>query len=581
MNNFSKKLHSAAFWASIVGVIAFLFDYGFSKHDSIQQVIDAIYFIVITIGLISTFVRYIERRQTIKKKIIFFDTISVLITLYVLYVYIIEGLAFENHLILENPVWLVTAVILAFFRSFSEQRLNLSRAYLNPAQLFIVSFLIIILTGTFLLLMPHATHGEISFINALFTSTSAVCVTGLAVEDTGTFFTPYGQSIIMVLIQIGGLGILTFASYFTYFFKGGSTFENQLTLSEMTNSKTIGNVFDVLKNIIIITAVVEMTSSIMIYFSLDSSLFSSRYDQMFFSLFHGISAFCNAGFSTLSNSTYTAEYRFNYPLQLIIIATFVMGGLGFPIVVNIVKYFQNKIIHLFKITRRKKHKPWILSLNSRIALITTFSLTGIGLLLFIFLEYNNTLTEHGFLGKVVHSLFGVTTPRTAGFNSIDMSTLRLPTVMLVIFLMWVGASPASTGGGIKTNTLAIALMSITSLAKGKDRIEVFRREISEISIRRAFATITLSIFVVGIGIGLVSICDSEKGLRNIAFEVFSAYSTAGLSLGITGDLSNASKIIIIIIMFVGRVSMLSIMVSVFKKSKHKNYRYPKEEITIN
>lgn len=582
MNYDLKKLYRTAFWASVLGIFAFIFDFGFSKATLIQQIIDGFYFIVIALGLIATFARYFENPNLLKRKVAVFDIISVAYTLYIFYMYLFIGEAFKTDLILENPIWVVLAVILTFIREFSEQKLNLNRTHFNPAQIFILSFLTIILIGSLLLMLPKATHNGISFIDALFTSTSAVCVTGLIVVDTGTYFTFFGQSIILFLIQIGGLGILTFASYFSYFFKGGSTYENQLTLSEMTNSQKIGDVFSTLKNIIVITAIVELTAAILIFLSLDKSLINSFSDKAFFSVFHAISAFCNAGFSTLSNSIYETGFRFNYTLQLIIIATFVLGGLGFPIVVNIIRFIKHKIVNIFRFNSKEKiHKPWVLNINSRITLVTTLSLTTVSFILFFILEYNNTLSEHTLFGKVVNALFGAATPRTAGFNSVDMTSLAFPTVMITFLLMWIGASPASTGGGIKTSTFAIATLNILSLAKGKQRIEVFRREIADISVKRAFATIALSLIVIGSGIVLITIFDPEKGLLNIAFESFSAYSTVGLSLGITGSLSSASKIIVILIMFVGRVSMLSIIVALFKKIKHKNYRYPSEEITIN
>jgi len=582
MNFDLRKLYITAFWASVLGMFAFVFDYGFSNEFLVQQLIDGFYFVVIALGLFSTFARYFEKPILFKRKVALFDLVSVVYTIYIFFMYLFVGEAFKTDLILENPLWVVLAVILSFIREFSELKLNLNRTYFNPAQLFILSFLTIILLGTLLLLLPKATHNGISLIDALFTSTSAVCVTGLIVVDTGTYFTIFGQSIVLFLIQVGGLGILTFASYFSYFFKGGSTYENQLTLSEMTNSQKIGDVFNTLKNIIMITALVELTAALFIFFSLDSSFFNNFTDKVFFSLFHGISAFCNAGFSTLSNSIYETGFRFNYTLQLVIIATFVLGGLGFPIVVNLINYLKHKIFNFFRFNSKvKTHKPWVLNINSRISLITTLLLTSIAFVLFLILEFNNTLADHSLYGKIVNALFGAATPRTAGFNSVDMNALAFPTVMITFLLMWIGASPASTGGGIKTNTFAIATLNILSLAKGKQRIEIYRREIADISVRRAFATIALSLIVIGSGIVLITIFDPEKGLLNIAFESFSAYSTVGLSLGITADLSTASKLIVISIMFVGRVSMLSIIVAVFKKIKHKNYRYPSEEITIN
>lgn len=579
--NFNINLfYRIAFWMSLIGLIAIISDFGFTQNHNSQFFLDGFYFFILSIGLLSTFSRYLQDRKLFKRKAYIFDLISVGFTLWLYYMYLFVGVPFETDLILENAIWVKIAVLFTFIREFSELKISFKRTFLNPAQLFILSFIVIILIGSFLLILPNATYKGISYLDALFTSTSAVCVTGLAVVDTATHFTVFGQTIIMILIQVGGLGILTFASYFSYFFKGGTTYENQLALSDMTSSKKLGEVFSTLKYIILITFGIEIFSGILIYTSIDSSNFSSQSEQLFFSAFHSISAFCNAGFSTLSNSLYDTGFRFNYYLQLIIILTFVLGGLGFPIVVNMLKFLRYKIMTLIS-PRKSKYLPWVLNLNSRITLITTLSISLVAFVAFYYLEYNNTLTEHKGFGKIVTALFGATTPRTAGFNTIDTAAMTLPTLMMVFLLMWIGASPQSTGGGIKTSTFAIATLNILSLAKGKSRIEIFRREIAEISVRRAFAIISLSLIVIGNAIMFISIFDPEKQLLDIAFECFSAYSTVGLSLGITADLSSASKYVIIILMFVGRISMLSLVIAVFKKIKHKNYSYPKEEITIN
>jgi Trk-type K+ transport system membrane component len=375
---------------------------------------------------------------------------------------------------------------------------------------------------------------------------------------------------------------LTFASYFSYFFKGGTTYENRIALGDMTSSRKLGEVFSTLKYIILITFGIELFSGVLIYTSINSDAFDSKLEQLFFAAFHAISAFCNAGFSTLTYNLYETGFRFNYYLQLIIIFTFVFGGLGFPIVVNILTYLKYKISTLLSFTSRKRiFKPWVLNLNSRITLVTTLSISAIAFVLFYVLEYNNTLAEHNGFGKMVTALFGATTPRTAGFNTIDPAAMTFPTLMMVFLLMWIGASPQSTGGGIKTSTFAIATLNILSLAKGKGKIEIFRREIADISVRRAFAIISLSLMVIGLAIMVISLLEPEKVLMDIAFECFSAYSTVGLSLGITGGLSAPSKVVIMLVMFVGRISMLSLVIAVFKKVKHKNYSYPKEEITIN
>ncbi|MBD3631334.1 potassium transporter TrkG [Cyclobacterium sp.] len=577
-----KLLYRVALWVSVLGIIAFVSDFGYAQSDWSQQLFDGFYFVVLGIGIVSTFARYLQNQALLKRKVFIFDFLSICFTLWIYYQFLFVGVPFETDLLLGNPIWVRIAVLFTFIREFSEVKLNYKRTVLNPAQLFVFSFLLIILFGTFLLMLPKATYEGISFADALFTSTSAVCVTGLIVVDTGSYFTDFGQIIIMVLIQIGGLGILTFASYFSYFFKGGATYENQLALSDITSSKKLGEVFSTLKYIILITFSIELVSGILIYSSLDAEHYSSQYERLFFAVFHSISAFCNAGFSTLSNSLYESDFKFNYPLQLTIIGTFVLGGLGFPIVANSINYLKYQVRKWVSFGKNKAaFRPWVLNLNSRITLITTFSITTIAFVAFYLLEYDNTLSEHSGLGKVVTALFGATTPRTAGFNSIDTAAMLFPTIMMVFLLMWIGASPASTGGGIKTSTFAIATLNMLSLAKGKDRIEVFGREIAAISIRRAFAIISLSLIVIGMGIMLISIFDSEKSLMDIGFECFSAYSTVGLSLGITASLTTQSKLILILVMFVGRVSMLTIIIAVFKKVKSKNYRYPSEELTIN
>lgn len=577
-----KIFYRGAFILSLFGLLAFVFDLGFSHSVQSQKILEDIYFVLLGIGAFAIILRYIERGFKAPKKVLLFDVFYILFTTLIFYDFLIADNSLITHPLLQHSGWIKFAVFLFFVREFFEIRFNFKRTVLNPAQLFVLSFLFIIVLGAFLLMMPNATNGNLSFIDALFTSTSAVCVTGLIVVDTATFFTEFGQFIILILIQIGGLGILTFASYFSYFFRGKSSYENQLTLSDMTNSKNLSEVFSTLKYIILITLTIEFSVALFIYFSVEDIAFPSFQKHAFFALFHSVSAFCNAGFSTLTNNLYEDGFRYNYFMQLAIITAFVLGGLGFPIVVNIMKFVSYHIRKLITFGKSKVvYKPWILNLNSRITLITTIALTVIGFIGFFALEYNNTLADHSGFGKIVTALFGATTPRTAGFNTIDMSKMLFPTTMLVFLLMWVGASPASTGGGIKTSTFAIAILNFISLAKGKSRIEVFRREISDISVSRAFATIALSLMVIGFGILIITIKDGRFGLMHIAFECFSAYSTVGLSLGITGGLSTLSKAVLIVIMFVGRVSMLSILIALFKKGKYKNYRYPKEEITIN
>lgn len=580
-----SQLRRLSFWLSLFAIGVIIFDLGFSHDPATESYLTNFYFLTLSIGTATIIARYFIRKDSLLLKVKIFDAIIVFLFA-VLFLaktdYIHDGLPFLNFF--NSMGWVYVAIFTYFIREFSTLQINFNKDVINPAQLFIGSFIFLIIIGTFLLMLPKATYDGISLLDALFTSTSAVCVTGLIVVDTGTYFTQFGQTIILILIQIGGLGIMTFASYFSYFFRGKSSYENQLMLKDVTNSQKLGEVFTVLKKIVLLTFTIELIGAVFIFFSVQKVLVPGFIDRIFFSIFHSISAFCNAGFSTLENSLYEAEFQFNYSLQLIIMGLFVLGGIGFPLLFNLyrylVYYFRNKLISL-RHPKESVHIPWILNLNSRIVLVTTGILLLAGTVLFYFFEYNNTLAEHSTFGKIVVSLFGAATPRTAGFNSIDTSALNFSTIMIVFILMWIGASPGSTGGGIKTTTFALATLNFFSIARGKDRVEVYRRHISDLSMRRAFAIMALSLAVIGTAVFLIASFDSEMTLLSIAFECFSAYSTVGLSLGITASLSASSKLVIIATMFIGRVSMLTILIAILSRVKHLNYQYPKEEILMN
>lgn len=574
---YAKWVHRTILILHLLAFVGLVTDYGFEVIQPLRTSIMTLYITVLVIGIFYTALKYIYHRKEFILGVFIFDLLSVLFILYCLVKQIsIEGLS-------ETTYWIRLAVILKLIREFTRARLSYKRSFLNPAQLFIISFIGLIVIGALSLMLPKATYEGISFIDALFTSTSAVCVTGLIVVDTSSYFTPFGQTLIMLLIQAGGLGILTFASYFSYFFKGGATYENQIALSDMTSSSKIGEVFTTVKRILLITFLVESIGAFLIYINLDDSLISSFSDRVYFSVFHSVSAFCNAGFSTLPNGMAEQGFVFNYPLQSTVILLFVFGGLGFPIVINSIRYIKHIVRRymLWFLKEKNNYRPWILTLSNKINLITTFALIVLGTVVIYFKEFNNVLSGHTGMGKVVTAMFTATTPRTAGFNSVDFSQLHFSSIIIIILLMWIGASPASTGGGIKTSTFAIATLNFLSLAKGKTKIEIFRREVADISVRRAFAMMSLSLVVIGMAIFLVAHYDNHIPLLDIAFECFSAYSTVGLSLGITGELSVASKLVLIITMFIGRVTMLSILIAVFKKVRQASYSYPTDEILIN
>jgi Trk-type K+ transport system membrane component len=227
-----------------------------------------------------------------------------------------------------------------------------------------------------------------------------------------------------------------------------------------------------------------------------------------------------------------------------------------------------------------KHTPRVLNVNTLLVIITSSVLLVVGMVLYFLLEYNNTLAEHSPYGKVVGAFFGSVTPRTAGFNTVDMAALTAPTVLLYLLLMWIGAAPASVGGGIKTTTFAVAILNIVSLARGKDRVEVFRREIGNESVNKAFAIILLSLLVIGLAVFLITVFDPQMELAAVAFECFSGFSTVGLTVGITALLSTPSKLVLVLTMFLGRVGTLTLIIGLMRKVSTLRYRYPKETIII-
>lgn len=579
-----RLLNKLTIFISLIGVGVALIDSGFTLSTWLQHVFHLFYLTIILLGFIATIWRYLRAKTRLSvNKVAIFDLLASVAIFLLLAIHFTELARSGLSMPVDGFIAIKIAVFVTFIREISDNNFNLNRAFLNPGQFFILSFLAVVLVGSLMLMMPNATNEPITFIDALFTATSAVCVTGLIVVDTATRFTTFGQVIIIGLIQIGGLGILTFVTYFSYFFKGGVSYETQLSISEMNFSRRLGDMVSTLKSILYVTFGVEALAAMLIYISIYDLPGMNFSERLFFSVFHAISAFCNAGFSTFSAGLYDESLRFNYPLQLIISTTFLFGGMGFLIVANLLRYLRHRTQRaLHPHDPRYGYQPWLLSINSRITLITSGVLLLIGLIGVLMFEYNGILAEHSsFYGKVITGLFTAATPRTAGFNIADMDALAFPTIMLTIFLMWIGASPNSTGGGIKTSTFAIAVLNTLSLARGQTKVEVFQREIADISIRRAFSIMWLSLLVIGLGVTLISYDQPELDLIKVVFECFSAYSTVGLSLNLTADLSTFSKLVVSVIMFVGRVGMLTIFVALLKNRHQRNYRYPTEEITIN
>lgn len=474
-------------------------------------------------------------------------------------------------------------VIILFFIELSKFSLTINELKLSPSLVFILSFIVLILVGTGLLSLPEASTGSISLIDALFTATSAVCVTGLIVLDTAKDFTFFGQVVIMILFQIGGLGIMVFTSFFGFFFKGSYSIENRLFIRDYINENNVNEIYTTLFKIISFTILVEGFCTFLIYHFTDSAQFNSSGDQIFFSLFHAISAFCNAGFSTLSNGLYQEGFREAYNMHLVVALAIVLGGIGFPVVLNYYSYVKHVVVGTVKSAlgiEKYRHAPQVSNVNTRLVIYTTGILLVLGMFVYAISEQDSTLKGLSTYGKFVTTIFGAVTPRTAGFNTVDMRELAVPTILIYLFLMWIGASPGSTGGGLKTSTFAIAMLNTFSIASGKTRVEVFRRQINNETLKKAFAVISLSVLVMGAGVFLLMIFDPKMSLIDVAFEVFSAFSTVGLTLGITPQLSTASKLVLMVIMLIGRVGTLTILIAIVRRIGEQRYKYPEETVFI-
>lgn len=503
----------------------------------------------------------------------------------VIFVLLIGFNFFKRHSqILSSDYFLYLLIITFFFFRFMAVSSEIKVSLMNPALLFAISFLVLIFWGTAMLLIPHATNGKFKFVDAAFMSTSAVCVTGLSVVDISAKFTDLGDQILMTLFQIGGLGLMTFTNFFALLFRGGMSLRNQLMLSNIVELNEPASLFSVLKRIVFYTLFVELIGAFFIYITIKDSVDIPTQSDWFFSFFHSIGAFCGAGFSTLSQGLYNPDTRYNYQLLWIISFLVIFGGIGYPVVndlYNALKHFVKNASRSIFFKERYTYQARILTVHSKVVLTATFFLLVFGTIAFFFLEQNNTLAKHEtFFGKFTHSFFGSVVPRSAGFNAVNMGALAQGTILIYMLLMWIGGAPNSTAGGIKVTTFSMAIMNVVSLAKGKDRVEVFDREITLSSIQRSYIVIFSSFIIMGIAVFLISIFDPTLPLHMVAFECFSAYGTVGLSLNLTHMLSDGSKWVLIAVMFLGRVGLFTILFGLFSKDKSINYKYPKESVQV-
>ncbi|MCM3675650.1 TrkH family potassium uptake protein [Peribacillus simplex] len=440
------------------------------------------------------------------------------------------------------------------------------KEFLDPPKILVMGFAALILIGSYLLTLPISTEdgNGLSFLNALFTSTSATCVTGLVVVDTETTFTKFGELVILSLIQVGGLGFMTFATFFFFLLGKRISLKSRLLLQESLNNLSMAGVVRLVKRILIFTAVIEILGSIIlsIRFSFDMPIGKAIY----YGVFHSISNFNNAGFDLMGEFRSLTPYAADPIVTLTVAALITLGGIGFIVMNELYEY----------------HDTHRLSVHTKIVLMTSLILTiGGAILIFIF-EYGNdkTLQPLSYAGKVLSSLFQSVTPRTAGSNTLNIPDLTQPTLLLIIFLMFVGASPGSTGGGIKTTTLATLIGTVWSQIKGKEDVVLFRRRIVIETIFKALTVTVIGLSLILTITMLLTITESGRDFLMILFEATSAFATVGLSMGLTPELSPIGRILIIFTMFAGRLGPLTIAFAIAMRRKPDPLRNPKGKIMI-
>lgn len=455
-----------------------------------------------------------------------------------------------------------------FFVEIAKVSAILQKVNMSPPLLMMVSFFLLIVCGTGLLMLPKMTVSGISFIDALFTSTSASCVTGLTVVNTATCFTTSGHIVLMLLMQMGGMSILSFATFFISFLSHSYTgLRYQYMVKDMLSTNRVSDSFSFLREIIVVTFVIEGVGALLLYmYWRTTGVFETEGETVFFAIFHAISAFNNAGFSLWPNNLMDAAVVNSYFPQMIIMVLVFVGGIGYVVLRD---FFDPKVIQERKQRRWKK-----LTDGTNIALITSFAIIIVGTILFIILEKNHTLAGKNGFDCFYSSLFQIVAGRTAGFNIVPVDSISVPMLLVIIVIIFIGASPGSTGGGIKTTTAFVILKSMIATIKGKKRIEFHKKTIPFSLVDKAYSIVLMSLIIIFISTVIVAAIEPLVPLKNVLFETTSAFTTCGLSTGCIDHFSIAGKAVLTFNMYIGRIGTLTFAYALSKRTKESRHEYP-------
>ena len=446
----------------------------------------------------------------------------------------------------------------------------IARFNLTAPQMVLLSFAAVIGVGSLLLLLPRATATGRSMpvVDALFTATSATCVTGLIVVDTGSYFSRLGQGIILLLIQVGGIGIMSLFAFSAVVMGRGIGMKERAVMKDILSSDFIGEVTKLLRNVVLITGVCEL-AGVVILSRIWARDFASPFTTFYYSLFHSVSAFCNAGFSLFMDSL--MDFQSRVGVVMTFAALIVLGGLGFMVLSNLLSYGVSRV----KGNRVRAR----LSLQTKTVLSISAVLLVAGAVTFYVIESDQMLSKLPAGERILSAFFSSVTARTAGFSTVNMGNLATPSALAVILLMFIGASPGGTGGGIKTSTFGVLLATIRSILRGRPYVEMFRRSLPQDIVNKAICVVILSFGLVFASSVCISLVQSQH-LTEVLFETTSAFGTVGLSRGLTRDLTTLTKIVIIITMFFGRIGPLTLGLAIRQRTTEASYSYPVERVMI-
>ena len=519
------------------------------------------YFVLLFYSLHRT--KYIQ--QSWIEFIIILLLILQFISVHFFHIDIVNAQNFENIYLIFIQFYFLIIVLVELAKASG----SLGKYHLSPPILMVASFLFLIAIGTILLMMPRMTTNGISFIDALFTATSASCITGLSVVSTSACFTFKGQVVILMLIQLGGMSILSFATFFSTFLSRSMVgLRYQYMIRDMMSADRLSDSVGLLRSIVLTTFIIEAAGVAFLFtYWKSTGFFISDKQNLFFSIFYTVSAFNNGGFVLIDDSLLNLGVPGSYFPQVVIMALVFLGGIGF---LTIRDFFSYRYIR-----ERNKYHWKSLMPQTKIVLYVTFTIIIIGSILFFLLEYNNTLKDINGLGdKLFTTVFQVVTCRTSGFNVLDINLMHISTIILILVAIFIGGSPSSTGGGIKTTTLFIVIRSVIATVKGKKNIEFDHKAISPSMVEKAMTILMMSGAFILVSCFLLTVVQPDVQLLHALFETSSAFTTCGLSTGECANWNWMAKLILIVNMYCGRVGTLTLAFALTRHKKESPHQYP-------